>query len=187
MKAIGWPPDLNEDQLKWLLTEASTYALAHGLAYLPPDFSGQPASAIHAPFTLLPTPFPRHLFEQAINLQPVYNALYSRIACDVNMLDSVLGDVVGVGRVDTFTGKLWRGWKNLRDRGAIKQVLLCYPIALHLSCLLKEPRLLASTIRPISFRLYFGFFTGSRLGSRPEAGGIQHNLLVVRQPIDPCF
>lgn len=105
-----------------MVVEANTYALVRGLSYLPPGFEDVPVQALHAPFTLFPTPFPKHLFDRAMKLQRIYNALYSQIACEVDMIDRVLGDEVGIGRVDNFTGRLWRGWKNLRDQGSIQQV-----------------------------------------------------------------
>lgn len=119
---MDWSPSLTEAEREALVIEATTYALAHGLVYLPLGSSRTPISAIHAPFTLLPTPFPRSMFERAMELQPVYNVLYSRIASDNHLIDTVLGDETGVGRVDHFTGRLWRGWKDLRDQGAILQV-----------------------------------------------------------------
>lgn len=123
---MDWPPPLTEDELQALIVEATTYALAHGLAYLPHERTTTPISAIHAPITLLPTPFPKQLFDHAFNLQPLYNVLYSRIASQTGLLDSVLGDESGVGRVDHFTGTLWRGWKDLRDQGAIRQVCVTF-------------------------------------------------------------
>ncbi|KAF8315572.1 glutathione synthase [Clavulina sp. PMI_390] len=120
---MEWPPHLPDAIQKGLLVEATTFALAHGIAYLPPGQVDTPKDAIHAPFTLLPTPFPRHLFDEANRLQPAYNDLYSRIACNAGLLDGVLGDETGIGRIDAFTGKLWRGWKNLRDQDSIRQPL----------------------------------------------------------------
>lgn len=117
-----WPPALPDAILKWIVAEANTYALTRGLSYLPSGSEDIPVQALHAPFTLFPTPLPKHLFDEAMRLQRIYNALYSRIACEVDMIDRVLGDEVGVGRVDSFTGRLWRGWKNLRDQGCIRQV-----------------------------------------------------------------
>ena len=40
---------------------------------------------------------------------------------DIEFLDKVMGEK-GVGRVDEFTGQLWRKWKQLRDENAISQV-----------------------------------------------------------------
>ncbi|QRV92085.1 glutathione synthase, ATP-binding domain protein [Ceratobasidium sp. AG-Ba] len=109
-----WPPSLDDAQGEELTLLASTWALSHGLVYLPasPDARG---SAIHAPFTLIPTPFPRNLFERAQKIQKAYNLLYSRIALDRDFLDSIMGDNGGVADVDPFTHSLWKTWKSTRD------------------------------------------------------------------------
>ena len=114
-----WPPILPEEQLNYLTFQATTYALACGLLYLPPT-NGQPlppipGSAIHAPFALFPTPFPKALFERAQRLQYIYNVLYARVASDDAFLDEILSATTAVGRVDQFVGSLWRIWKDLRD------------------------------------------------------------------------
>lgn len=114
-----WPPILPEEQLNYLTFQATTYALACGLLYLPPT-NGQPlppipGSAIHAPFALFPTPFPKALFERAKRLQYIYNVLYARVASDDAFLDEILSATTAVGRVDQFVGSLWRIWKDLRD------------------------------------------------------------------------
>ena len=115
--------EIGEKEIQELTRLATTYAMAHGLLYLPVGDvqPPAPASAIHAPFTLLPTPFPRSKFLLAKKLQPLYNVLYARIATDEKFLDEVMGGVDGVGKVDQFTGQLWRYWKQLRDEG-IQQV-----------------------------------------------------------------
>lgn len=130
----SWPPSFTEDQLQHLTTLATSYALSHGLLYLPPSHSdtalpvnrdtSTPSSAIHAPITLVPTPFPRVLFEKAKRLQRIYNVLYARIAMDVEFLDRVMGMEVGVGRVDEFTGQLWAGWKAIREEGIVQVSLI---------------------------------------------------------------
>lgn len=115
--------EIGEKEIQELTRLATTYALAHGLVYLPAgDVQPQaPPSAIHAPFTLFPTPFPRSKFLLAKKLQPLYNVLYARIASDEKFLDEVMGGVDGVGKTDQFTGQLWRYWKQVRDEG-IQQV-----------------------------------------------------------------
>ncbi|KAG8778161.1 hypothetical protein FRC12_025134 [Ceratobasidium sp. 428] len=109
-----WPPSLKETQLEELTGLASTWALSHGLVYLPvsPQERG---AAIHAPFTLLPTPFPKLLYEKSQRIQKAYNVLYSRIALDTEFLDLVMGDHGGVADVDQFTQNLWKTWKSVRD------------------------------------------------------------------------
>jgi hypothetical protein len=117
--AHPWPPTISPAQLSHLTTLATTYALAHALLYLPPHAPDappppHPASAIHAPLSLFPTPIPRALFARAQELQRAYNVLYARVAMDTAFLDEVMG-VGGVADVDEFTGELWRAWKSVRD------------------------------------------------------------------------
>ncbi|KAJ7276425.1 hypothetical protein B0H12DRAFT_1085349 [Mycena haematopus] len=112
-----WPPTLSEAQLEALTLYSTTYALSHGLMYLPAVKPQPPIpnSAIHAPLAVFPSPFPLRLFSLARRLQSTYNILYARIAMDVEFLDNVMGAVDGVGKVDDFVGQLWTGWKNLRS------------------------------------------------------------------------
>ena len=117
----SWPPTLTDAQRQHLTLLATTYALSHGLIYLPLLSSPQPipSSSIHAPLSLLPSPIPKNLFEKVLRLQRVYNVLYARIAMDEEFLDRVMGSEE-VTRVDDFTGNLWRAWKRIRDRGVPK-------------------------------------------------------------------
>lgn len=115
--------EVGENELQELTRLATTYALAHGLLYLPAGDVQPlaPTSAIHAPLAIFPTCFPRSKFVLAQKLQPLYNILYARVATDEKFLDEVMGGVEGVGKVDRFTGQLWTCWKRLRDEG-IEQV-----------------------------------------------------------------
>lgn len=118
----AWPPQISEQQLDSLTLLATTYALSHGLVYLPVADKQPPAptSTIHAPLSLFPSPIPRTLFDKAKALQRTYNVLYARIATDVEFLDRIMGAVEGVGKADEFTGQLWRRWKQRRDEGVIQ-------------------------------------------------------------------
>lgn len=121
-------PTVRSEEIQELTRLATTYALAHGLLYLPVGDIQPPAptSAIHAPLALFPTSYPRSKFLLAQRLQPLYNVLYARVATDEKFLDGVMGGVDGVGKVDEFTGQLWRCWKQLRDEG-IQQVRIRAP------------------------------------------------------------
>ncbi|CAA7261555.1 unnamed protein product [Cyclocybe aegerita] len=114
-----WPPALSKAQLDAITLYATTYALSHGVLYLPPAKHQPtvPTAAIHAPISLFPSPVPRRLFEYARKIQRTYNLLYARIAMDEEFLDRVMGADEGVGKVDDFIGQLWKGWKQLRDAG----------------------------------------------------------------------
>jgi hypothetical protein len=119
---IDWPPALTSAQLEDLTVQATSYALANGVLYLPPGQpqSAIPPSAIHAPYSIFPSLFPRRLYQLAQRLQHAYNVLYARIAQDTEFLDRVMGAEHGVGKVDDFNGQLWRGWKQLRDEGLVQ-------------------------------------------------------------------
>ncbi|KAK2465274.1 hypothetical protein APHAL10511_002628 [Amanita phalloides] len=118
-KYSEWPPAISKSQLENLSIHATTYALAHAFLYLPSGTTQPPlpASAIHAPFALLPSPFPRALFVEAKKLQRLFNVLYAQIAMDDEFLDTFMGAEHGLGRVDDFVGQLWKGWKQLREEG----------------------------------------------------------------------
>ncbi|KAJ7590685.1 hypothetical protein C8J56DRAFT_857918 [Mycena floridula] len=115
----SWPPPASASQIADLKNKAVTYALSHGILYLPVSPSDSPGSAIHAPIALFPSPFPRNLFERAQRLQYAYNVLYSRIAMDEAFLDRVMG-----GTNDPFVGSLWEGWKAIRREDNIQQLQL---------------------------------------------------------------
>ncbi|KAL6300699.1 hypothetical protein BKA93DRAFT_800833 [Sparassis latifolia] len=123
---VDWPPAISDSQLEALTLLATTYALSHGLVYLPVEKVQLPAptSVIHAPIALFPSPIPRHLFHLAQTLQRTYNVLYARVATDEKFLDRVMGEVEGVGKVDEFTGQLWRRWRKLRDEGTVQPLQL---------------------------------------------------------------
>ena len=118
----SWPPALSNAQLEALTLYATTYALSHGLLYLPPAERQPtvPSAAIHAPVSLFPSPVPRALFEHGRRIQRIYNTLYARIAMDDEFLDDIMVAEKGVGKVDDFIGQLWTGWKRLRDAGLVQ-------------------------------------------------------------------
>lgn len=113
-KLPEWPPKLSQAQHDHVLLLAISYALSHGLTLLPPGnpTPTPPTHSITAPISLFPTPFPAQLYSLALELQPVYNALYARVALDWQFLDRVFE---GTSKVDAFQGELWRGWKQVRD------------------------------------------------------------------------
>ncbi|KAM0749440.1 glutathione synthase [Meredithblackwellia eburnea MCA 4105] len=123
MSPPSWPPSLSPVLESHLLSLSSDYALSHGLVLRPPASAPNPpstTSSIHAPYALVPTPFPRTLFAQAKELQPLYNALYAHVTVDEPFLERVLGGAVS--KVDEFQGKLLEIWKVVRKEG-IKQPL----------------------------------------------------------------
>lgn len=118
----AWPPaGLTTDEVSDLCTLAADFAFAHGLAYRPAmqdsATSVDTSSVIHAPFSLLPSPFPRKLFEEARRLQPICNELYARIAMDHEFLERVFVGL-NVVKVDDFQERLWQVYTRVRQEGS---------------------------------------------------------------------
>lgn len=116
----NWPPKLNDDQITSLTGQAIDYALSHSITYRPLPSTTKGAkppqdTTIHAPISLLPSPFPAHLFEQSQSLQPLYNDLYARITVDKEFLRKIIGGNVIL--VDEFQARLWQLWNKVEQEG----------------------------------------------------------------------
>ncbi|KAG0145279.1 hypothetical protein CROQUDRAFT_64015 [Cronartium quercuum f. sp. fusiforme G11] len=109
-KLISWPPSIPIEPLEKLRSIAILYALSNSLILKPITLNHQ--SAIHAPFTLFPTPFPRHGFEKALRIQTSYNKLYSKISSNSNFLRKVIGNSEII-KVDKFINNLYQIWDKL--------------------------------------------------------------------------
>lgn len=113
----AWPPALPRASCDYLSAQATDYALAHGLVYRPVASSASELppsdSAIHAPFSLLPSPFPRPLFEKAQAIQPTYDRLYAHVSADHRFLARVIGE--SVVHVDEFQKQLWDIYVAVKD------------------------------------------------------------------------
>lgn len=113
----AWPPTLSDQARDYLSTQATDYALSHGIVYRPlpvaPSTTPASDSAIHAPFSLIPSPFPRTLFEKAQTIQPAYDLLYAQLSSDHAFLDRVIGQ--SVVHVDSFQKQLWDIYISVKD------------------------------------------------------------------------
>lgn len=91
-----YPPELNDEQREYLLSNLKDWSIAHGLAvrpaptYVPTDTDPSGALATTAPVTLFPSLFPRVCFEQAKSVAEAYNELYSAIASDEAWLKEII-------------------------------------------------------------------------------------------------
>ncbi|WFC99605.1 glutathione synthase [Malassezia yamatoensis] len=116
-----WPPaDLLEDLRNRTVTrDARDFALSTGLVYraVPQRQGDTPPqdTTIHAPITLLPSPFPRRLFEKAENLQPLYNKLYAQLSLDESFIKTIMEDTVV--HVDEFQACLYDIWQTVLKEG----------------------------------------------------------------------
>lgn len=115
----AWPPSMTPEQEEALLQHSVDWALSHSLVLRPvpraADTSSAPSSSpfntsvMHAPFALLPTPFPRAAFKKAVSLQCAYNDLYANIASSPDFLHQILAPVAAV---DPFQAQLYEIYKS---------------------------------------------------------------------------
>ncbi|KAL3100144.1 hypothetical protein niasHT_029874 [Heterodera trifolii] len=87
----------DNDQLRMMEQYAIDYAHSIGLVTPisdPPDGKLTNIYAIPPPIVLCPSPFPRELYDHAVNVQQAMNELYFRVASDHDFLMDAYKDVV---------------------------------------------------------------------------------------------
>jgi glutathione synthase len=95
-----YPPEFNQAQEAYLLSNLVDWALAHGLVVKPPlslisqDQDALSVLATPAPVTLFPSLLPRSCFEYALEIQKHYSELYSAIARDEIWLKGIVEEWV---------------------------------------------------------------------------------------------
>ncbi|XP_043946110.1 glutathione synthetase [Protopterus annectens] len=75
----------------------------------------------YAPFTLLPSPVPQNLYEQAKAVQKDFNQLVDAVSQDLVFLEQALGSAI---KVDDFTAKLFDIYKQVLHEGVAQSVCL---------------------------------------------------------------
>ena len=73
-----------------LLRSLTDYCYSHGILIRQSPPSPDNPLAVHAPVTLYPGRFPRAPWDQARNLQTIYNLLYAKIANDTKWLGAIM-------------------------------------------------------------------------------------------------
>nr|CDJ89610.1 Glutathione synthase domain containing protein [Haemonchus contortus] len=112
---------LPQNRIDELVLSSVDWAQAHGLVMRTREHKDRSDICQHAPFALLPTPFPRKLFEQAVNVQNLMAKLYHEIAYDFEFLIECHKDVV---KTDAFTRGLIDILKKIRDEGLLQRKTL---------------------------------------------------------------
>ena len=99
------PDELTEDSFDDLVSQIKDYQLTHGFLLKLVRLEGHttvPSRNISV--SVLPTPFPRHLFRQASDLQTLFNELYIRASADEAWLNSVVSPLL---QYDDLARALW--------------------------------------------------------------------------------
>lgn len=107
-------PALSDKNETELVEKLLQWSLANGLVMYPPGFV--PHSANNAPVTLFPTPFPRDLFQTAVDVQKTFHKLYvSVVAAQKPWLVDVVDSLAHFD--EDFTGMLYRTYLRAVEHG----------------------------------------------------------------------
>ncbi|KAI6183382.1 Glutathione synthetase [Aphelenchoides bicaudatus] len=112
---------IDPKKLPNLVEDALDYAHCIGLVIRTPDHKDRSDICQNAPFALLPSPFPRHLFEQGMNVQKALNLLYFKISWDQEFLINTHKDVIPE---DKFTRDMVNCYLAVRNSGGPKQTVM---------------------------------------------------------------
>lgn len=113
-------PSLSKENEDKLVVDLLNWSLGNGLTMYPPNF--QPHSAIHAPVTLYPTPFPKQEYEKLVQVQKTFNELYLNVVKNKKWLLSILTDLA---KFDSqFTGKLFETYLKAEKFGIVQPLSL---------------------------------------------------------------
>ncbi|ORX50547.1 glutathione synthase [Hesseltinella vesiculosa] len=108
-----------------LTKEAIDWALAHGLVVRPTVDKQQHfknnAAVIHAPLALYPTPFPRHEFVKAKELQQPWNSLIHKMSQDNDLIQEVMETL---SNVDDFMKQLYSIYMQVQQQGVAQSASL---------------------------------------------------------------
>ncbi|KAJ8041144.1 Glutathione synthetase [Holothuria leucospilota] len=114
------PLPIPSPQLQVLSEEAKYFACVNGF-FLKMDDNSNLEAAVPGPFTLLPSPVPRHLYEKAVVNQRYINELYFKVANDYDFLWKTLKSAIAV---DDFTAKQWAIFEEARKARKHKDIQL---------------------------------------------------------------
>lgn len=76
----------------------------------------------HIPFTLFPSPFPKSLYKECLEIQPSVNTLMTKIANDIDFIEETLSPIA---QVDDFTRNLLKLNKIVQKEGLAQPIISC--------------------------------------------------------------
>ncbi|PIN14959.1 Glutathione synthetase [Handroanthus impetiginosus] len=106
-KSVFDPHSLDSNLIQKMGYEALVWSSLHGLVV--GDRNSQKSGKVpgvglvHAPISLLPTPFPESHWKQACEVAPIFNELVDRVSLDAEFLQESLSRIK---KVDAFTSRL---------------------------------------------------------------------------------
>lgn len=92
MEYPAYPPRPSKEEADFINATAIDWSLGNGLAMLSPE--GKGVTAVHAPITVYPSPFPKSAMANALAVQTAFNELYVRVADNEKWLEESLTEYV---------------------------------------------------------------------------------------------
>lgn len=119
---MSYPPPLCDEQLEILIAEIKDFQITHGsLLKLVKSDNEHTVLASPVGATLFPTLFPVTLFEEACQLQKLYNKLYTAVAEDESWLYNVLGELIDI---DPLANRIWTIYQEVKREGFLQNLSL---------------------------------------------------------------
>lgn len=116
-----FPNSLTEELVQEALIWATLHGSLVGDKSNPRSGTSPGVGIVHVPFALLPTPFPRQAFTQAISLATHYNTLVDRVSQDSEFL---LSSLAQTRKADPFTAKIMDIYEQVLAEGITQDIQL---------------------------------------------------------------
>lgn len=129
----NWPPTLAKHEIEQLLHYAVSWGLSHGFVMRPSGAQVEIVSvkdnntqeitegqmnasiAMHAPFALFPSPFPKLAYTKALQLQPHFNQLVHAVSEDHAFLDQLFSQLLHLDLLSYNVTLDYHMWMNLLE------------------------------------------------------------------------
>uniref|UniRef100_A0A3P9LN55 Glutathione synthetase n=1 Tax=Oryzias latipes TaxID=8090 RepID=A0A3P9LN55_ORYLA len=111
----------NSALVKELADVAKDEALLQGVLMRIQESPNSSELVTYAPFTLFPSPVPKAVFLQALEVQTHFNTLVDKISQDSDFLQEALANTI---EVDDFTARLFRIHQQILEEGRSQKIVL---------------------------------------------------------------
>jgi hypothetical protein len=119
---MRYPPELSEEQAESLISDIKDWQLIHGSVLKLVKTEEEHIVFSHPiGVAVFPTLFPRGLYYEALELQTIYNKLYTAVAEDEHWLYQTLQGLI---EVDALTKVLWEIYEEVRREGYVQDLSL---------------------------------------------------------------
>ncbi|XP_077433268.1 glutathione synthetase-like isoform X2 [Vanacampus margaritifer] len=112
---------MNTSLINELAEVAKDSALMHGFLVRLNESLNSSEVVTYAPITLFPTPVPKSLFLQAMEVQTHYNTLVDKISQDPDFLQEALASTI---TVDDFTARLFKIHQQVLKEGLLQSIVV---------------------------------------------------------------